>query len=77
MTRAVSIIEQEIRALSSSDKEDLLRVLLEELDGSSDADVDAAWLDEAQRRSREIDDGSVQCIAADDVFAKIDTLIKK
>jgi Putative addiction module component len=77
MARAIAVIEQEIRTLSSSDKEDLLRVLLEELDGPPDANVDAAWLGEAQRRSREIDAGTVQCIPADEVFAKIDALSKK
>ena len=77
MARAVSIIQQEIRALSASDKAQLLRVLLEELDGPTDPGVDAAWAAEVQRRSREIDEGAVQCIPADDVFRKIDALVKK
>jgi putative addiction module component (TIGR02574 family) len=77
MARAISIIEQEIRALSSSEKEELLRVLLEELDGPSDPGVDAAWLEESQRRSREIDAGTVQCVPADEVFAKVDALLKR
>jgi len=77
MARRIASIEQEIRALSASDKEELLRVLLEELDGPSDASADKAWLDEAQRRSREIDAGSVSCTSADEVFKKIDTLLKK
>jgi len=77
MARAISIIEQEIRALSSSEKEQLLRILLEELDGPPDPDVNAAWLEEAQRRSREIDAGTVQCVPADEVFAKVDALLKK
>ena len=75
MSRAVSIIQQEIRALSLTDKEALLRTLLEELDGPPDPDVDAAWLAEIQRRSREIDEGTVKCIPADEVFErlKVDT----
>ena len=77
MARAVSIIQQEIRALSTSDKAQLLCVLLEELDGPTDPSVDAAWAAEVQRRSREIDDGVVQCVPADEVFRKIDTLVKK
>jgi putative addiction module component (TIGR02574 family) len=77
MARPVSIIQQEIRALSSADKADLLRVLLEELDGPTDADADAAWAAEIQRRSREIDDGVVECIPAEEVFRKIDALVKK
>ena len=77
MSRAVSIIQQEIRALSTSDKAQLLLELLEQLDGPTDPSVDAAWAAEVQRRSREIDDGVVQCVRADEVFRKIDTLVKK
>ena len=77
MARAVSIIQQEIRALSSSEKTELLRVLLEELDGPTDPGIDAAWAAEIQRRSREIDDGLVKCLPADEVFGKIDALLKK
>ena len=77
MARAVSIIQQEIRTLSASDKAQLLRTLLEELDGPTDPGVDAAWVAEVQRRSREIDDGVVQTLPADEVFRKIDALVKK
>ena len=55
----------------------LLRVLLEELDGPTDPGIDAAWAAEVQRRSREIDEGVVQCVPADEVFRKIDALVKK
>jgi len=77
MVRPVTAIEADIRALSVSEKEALLRLLWEELDGPPDAAVDAAWLDEAQRRAREIDDGLVKCIPADEVFAKAEALIRK
>jgi len=46
MARPLAIIEQEIRELSVSDKEALLRVLWEELDGPADIAVDAAWLED-------------------------------
>jgi len=70
-------IQEEIRALSDSDKEALLRVLLEELDGPADPDVDAAWLEEAQRRSRGIDQGKVRCVPADEVFARLEASLKR
>ena len=73
----MSIIQQEIRALSFSEKAELLGVLLEELDGPTDAGVDAAWAAEIQRRSLEIDQGAVSCIPADEVFRKIDAFTKK
>ena len=77
MARPLATIEEEIRELSVADKETLLRVLWEELDGPADSEVDAEWLREVQRRSREIDDGLVECIPAEQVFARLETLIKK
>jgi hypothetical protein len=77
MARAVADIEQEIRALSASDKEDLLCILLEEMDGPADPDVDAAWLTEVQRRSQEIEAGRVRSVPATEVFAKIDREFRK
>jgi len=71
MARAVSEIEQEIRTLPDDEKEQLLRALLEELDGAPDASAEQAWLDEIQRRSRELDAGLVETIPADQVFADL------
>jgi putative addiction module component (TIGR02574 family) len=72
MARPLSVIEQEIRGLSAPEQESLLRALLEELDGPADAGVEAAWLKEAQRRSAELESGSVTCVPGEDVFAEID-----
>lgn len=72
MARPPAVSEQEIRALSTSEQESLLRVLLEKRDGPADADVESAWLKEAQRRSAELESGAVKCVPADDVFAEID-----
>jgi putative addiction module component (TIGR02574 family) len=77
MARPLAVIEQEIRELSVSDKEALLRVLWEELNGPADVAVDAAWLEEVQRRSREIDEGRVDSLPAAEVFARLEALIKK
>lgn len=71
MARAVSEIEEEIRALPDLEKERLLRALLEELDGPPEPGVEQAWLDEIQRRSKELDSGLVVAIPADEVFAKL------
>jgi putative addiction module component (TIGR02574 family) len=77
MARAVSEIEREIRALEPDDQEHLLRALLEELDGPPDPGVERAWLDEAQRRSRELDAGVVETIPAEEVFAKARVELKR
>ena len=71
MSRAVSEIEQEIRALPDAEKERLLRALLEELDGPPDVGAEQAWLEEIQRRSREFDAGLVETIPADQVLADL------
>jgi len=77
MARSLATLEEEIRELSVSDKETLLRVLWEELDGPADPEVDAEWVREVQRRSREIDVGLVECIPAEEVFSRLEALIKK
>jgi hypothetical protein len=77
MARPISTIEQEIRSLSASDKEGLLRVLLEELDGPPDLEAEAVWLEEVHKRSRELDAGGVECIPANEVFETIDSSLKK
>lgn len=76
MARAIAEIEEEIRRLSPHAQERLLHVLLEELDGPPDADAEAAWLEEIQRRSRELDEGSVKTVPADEVFAKLRRRLK-
>jgi hypothetical protein len=77
MTRSLATIEKEILELDTSSQEELLRVLVEALDGPPDAGADAAWLEEAQRRSEEIDSGVVECVPAEEVFRKVDARLKK
>jgi len=71
MSTIVTEIEAKIRSLSPEDKTDLIRALIAELDGPSDADVDRAWLEEAQRRHQEIIDGKVQSVPSERVFANL------
>jgi putative addiction module component (TIGR02574 family) len=77
MSIAVAEIEAKIRLLSLEDKTELIRALIAELDGSPDADVERAWLQEAQRRYREIADGKVQPIPAEQVFANLRARLKQ
>lgn len=77
MARSVAAIQQDIRSLSDAEKEEVLAALLEELDCPPDPDVEAAWLEEVQRRSQEIASGAVRCIPAEEVFAKIDRILGK
>jgi putative addiction module component (TIGR02574 family) len=77
MGRAISEIEKEVRGLATDDQERLLRALLEELDGPPDSDTEQAWHDEVQRRSRELDDGVVKAIPADEVFTRARADLKR
>ena len=77
MARSLQQIQEEIRELSTSDKETLLRALWEDLDGPADPGVDAAWLDEAKRRDDELDAGSVESVPASEVFERLRASLKK
>lgn len=76
MARAISEIEAEVRGLARPEQERLLRALLEELGGPADSDVDQLWLEEAQRRSREFDDGRIKPIPAEKVFERVRSRLK-
>lgn len=76
MSRPIARIQDEIRRLSAAEKEEVLRTLLEELDGPPDPDVEAAWLEEVDRRAAEIESGQVQCVPAKEVFRQLDALLE-
>ena len=71
MSTDVTEIEAKIRSLSLEDKTELLRVLIAEIDGSADADVESAWLTEAQRRYREVREGKVKPVSGEGVFENV------
>jgi putative addiction module component (TIGR02574 family) len=77
MARPLASLQDEIRALSTPEKETLLRGLWEDLDGPADRDVDAAWLAETKRRDDELESGAVQGLPADEVFDRLKATLKK
>ena len=77
MASPLEKIQEEIRALSTSEKEELLRSLWEELDGPADPEVETAWLEEARRRDLELDRGLVKSIPAEEVFRRLRSTSKK
>lgn len=70
MARTVREIEAEIRSLAVADRDRLLRDLLADLDGKKDPGVEAAWLEEAQKRYEELRSGKVKSVPADEVIRK-------
>jgi putative addiction module component (TIGR02574 family) len=76
MSTVVAELEARIRSLSADDRIELIRALISELDGPADADVEQAWIEEAKRRRREIEEGIVQPIPAEQVFEEIRARLK-
>lgn len=71
MARLIEEIETDIRALSGEEKRELLRALIAELDTPADPDVEKAWLEESQRRYRELVEGKVKGIPGPLVFERL------
>ena len=59
-----------IRSLSVDDCMHLLRDLIADIDGGMDEDVEKAWLEEAERRYKELKEGEVELIPAEEVFTR-------
>ena len=77
MSIVVAEIEAKIRSLSLEDKTELIRALIAELDGPADADVERAWLEEAQKRHREVIEAKVQPVPGERVFANLRSRLKR
>ena len=77
MARPLQEIQKDVQSLSLGDKEALLRLLWEELDGVPSPKVDAAWLEEAKRRDAEMDADESQSVPAAEVFARLEKSLRK
>ncbi len=71
MADDVADIEAKIRALGAEEKAELIRALIADLDGPEDDGVEQAWLEEAEKRHRELIDGKVQGIPGERVFENL------
>jgi hypothetical protein len=71
MTALAEKIYNEALDLPAEDRLTLLDRLLHSSNLSIQADIDQAWIQEAARRDRKIDEGSVVLIPGAEVFAKI------
>ena len=60
MSNAVAEITEKIKTLSVSEKNELLRLLLQDVDG---ADQDEAWQNEVVRRVKAIHNGEAAIVA--------------
>ena len=69
-------IENEALHLPLSDRAKLAHKLLLSLEDFSESEVEEAWLDEAERRAHELDEGLVQLISSEEVSRKARLLLK-
>ena len=66
----VDELKAEVLRLTPQARADLARELLDSLDELSDAEIEQLWLEEAARRDRELDAGTVQALPAEEVLAR-------
>lgn len=71
MTALAEKIYNEALDLPTDERLSLLDKLLHNTNLSTQADIDKAWADEAERRDRQIDTGTAALIPGETVFAKI------
>ena len=76
MVRALADIERDILELNQKERTELLRKLIDNLDAPGDANTEAAWLKESERRLGEIESGTARTYPADDVIKEARTLLK-
>ena len=69
-------LEREALNLPAADRAKLAHELLESLDSLSPTEIDELWLDESERRLKELDAGSVQLIPAEEVLRKARALLR-
>lgn len=68
-------IETEIQKLTLNDRAALARWLVESLDELSEAEMDALWTEEAERRLDELEQGGTPEIPSEEVLRRARTAI--
>ncbi|MDZ7768074.1 MAG: addiction module protein [Woeseiaceae bacterium] len=71
-----SSIEDQISRLPDEERARLALKLLESLEPGEDEDVDALWLDEAERRLKLYDEGASEGRDAEEVISEIERQLK-
>ena len=69
-------IEDEALHLPREDRAHLIQRLVLSLDSPSPDELRSDWLAEAQRRAKELDDGTVQAVTGDEVLKKARSLVR-
>lgn len=69
-------VEEEALGLPVQERAKLAERLLESLDDLPERDVEALWLDAAERRAKEIDDGSVELVTPEELARRVQARLK-
>jgi putative addiction module component (TIGR02574 family) len=68
-------LEAEIKKLDLKDRAALAKWIVESLDEMSEAEIEALWTEEAERRLDELEQGSVSEIPAEEALRRARTAI--
>ena len=71
MNRSVPEVFDAALAMGEDDRARLAAKLVESLDGDLDADVEAAWATEIERRLAKIDAGQTKLLSMDDALVRL------
>jgi putative addiction module component (TIGR02574 family) len=69
-------VEEKALELPAQDRAKLAERLLESLDDLPERDVEALWLEVAERRAKEIDDGSVELVTPEELDRRVKARLK-
>ena len=64
-------VQKHAQMLTPQEKAALVHLLIEELDTSTDADVEQLWIEESQRRYAAYRRGELESVSGDDVMARV------
>lgn len=77
MARSVQDIQRDVRSLHVSERNQLLRELIADIDdGEPGNGIEELWLREAQRRYEELRNGTVAPVPADEVIRRAKSRLK-
>jgi putative addiction module component (TIGR02574 family) len=75
MSRTAAEILEDARRLPPGEFDWLIGELLQDGDGSSDAEIEASWKDEVERRVAEVEAGTAVTYSLEEVAADLRTIV--
>lgn len=69
-------VEKQARMLTPQEKASLARILIDELDPSSETDVEQLWIEESQRRYDAYLRGELKSVSGEEVMSRARSRLK-